>query len=361
MKPIHQQSSPIKYAPEAIVILLSLLAIFYRLRYFILKDPPLRVDEAFQLVNIERSIDFWAMVKGLPSMDHGGYLAGDYILLYPFVKLFGHNLWALMMPHLIIAMMGFYFMYLIGKEYFQTLWAYVVACSILCFNANLIFHSTELRPYAVLSTLSLVIFYGMHLLVERYWQLSNIQKWLIGIMFVTVLWFHVYGIFILFCVAIYFLLIKLKDLLRERILWPIIKFLIIVGIIASPLWLYSMLGVEISKHAPENIWQFIPSPINNPIGFLKAIFGNLIGERRLYFLLAGVLFPWFIPYKNRGRQIVFFLTLIVLPILLILAVVLKNQYWFLQRHFVWVMPLFALFLAQAWDSAIVYIKAKAAR
>jgi len=97
-------------------------------------------------------------------------------------------------------------------------------------------------------------------------------------------------------------------------------------------------------------FQYIPNPLVNFVGFLKAIFGNLIGYKSLYFLLIIMLLSLILPHKNRNKQIGFFLLLIVIPITLNLLSSLIIGYWFIQRQFVWVMPFFAFLLGWSVDS-----------
>jgi len=50
--------------------------------------------------------------------------------------------------------------------------------------------------------------------------------------------------------------------------------------------------------------------------------------------------------------------MVVIPMTVLCLIDLGRRYWFLQRQFVWVMPLFALFLGWCWDSCFVWTKGK---
>jgi len=99
-----------------------------------------------------------------------------------------------------------------------------------------------------------------------------------------------------------------------------------------------------------NVFLFIPNPLENISGFLKGVFGNLMGYKKLYFLLAGMIIAPFVPYKNRIQQALFVMTTVFIPIGLILIMDIKSDYWFLQRQFCWVIPFFAFFIGWVWDS-----------
>ena len=95
----------------------------------------------------------------MPKADHAGYLAGDFILIYPFLLKFlagtnGH----LLFPHRVITFVGFY-LYLLAKEHFKITRAYVISFPDFSLNSNLISHSVEIRAYAVMPTLALMALY----------------------------------------------------------------------------------------------------------------------------------------------------------------------------------------------------------
>jgi hypothetical protein len=103
-------------------------------------------------------------------------------------------------------------------------------------------------------------------------------------------------------------------------------------------------------------FDYIPNPQKNFIGFLKGIFGNLVGYKLFYPLMLAIPLSLCLPVKEKFPQLAFFLTLVILPIMMILNVDILNHMWFLQRQFVWVMPLFALLLGWQWDSIASYLQ-----
>jgi hypothetical protein len=81
---------------------------------------------------------------------------------------------------------------------------------------------------------------------------------------------------------------------------------------------------------------------------------GLVGSKYLYPLLAVPVLPFSMPHRQRTEQIIFFLVLVVLPIELILFSNLKQGYWFVQRHFIWVMPWFAFGVGWAFNALLSY-------
>ncbi len=340
---------------------------FY-LRIVHLANHKLWADELYQISVAQGPfIDF---IKRIPRMEFVPYIAGDYYLTYPFVKLFQYNKWGLAIPHLVSTILGFYLLYLVCKAHFKTIWGYVITFTIMCFNATLINHATEIRTYAVLPTLALGVFYFSQVLIERI-DMELKKKWLPGIFLVSVIWFHPYGIVMVLSCFTYSLATKLHTPAFGICLRKNMAFLFIVFFIAMPLWIFSVFGPHVeygylkdpsgaSLPALKYNWiytfDYIPNPLVNLAGFLTAIFGNLVGYKKLYFLLIGTIFPFLIPYKERFRQIGFLFILVFMPIQVILLSDLWGSYWFLQRQFIWVMPLFAFFIGWVWDSFFQYMQ-----
>lgn len=345
-----------RYIPVFIVTTISAYALY--LRFVRLAYHSFNVDELFQIECANRP--FFAFLKILQTHEFCSFLSGDYYLIYPFVKIFSFNKWGLAIPHVIATILGFYFLYLICKLYFKTIWGYIITFVIVCFNATLIEHATEIRTYAVLPTLALAVFYFSQLLVEQP-NMDNKKKWLIGVFFVTVIWFQVYGVLILLLPMAFSLLSKLHDKSFKAILKTNIKLLILVLCIAMPLWLYSVFGPHFNYRTDSLPFEWISNPIVNPVSFLKSIFGNLLGYKKLYPLLIGIIFPFILPFKDRYKQIGFLFITVFIPIQLILLSDLKTRYWFLQRQFIWVMPFFAFFIGWAWESFFVYVYDKISR
>ena len=333
----------------------STLALFLRLNK--LAHHELWVDELNQL-NVMRG-SFWQLINDLPRGELNSYLNWDHFLIYPFFKIFSFNKWGLAIPHILATILGFYLLYLICRLYFKTIWGYIITFSVVCFNSNLINHATEIRPYAVLPTLALASLYLSELLINRI-DLSPIRKFFIGMFFILIICFQAYGVFIVFLSLVFVLLNKPRTRSFASFFKSISKTMLFVFLIAMPFWIFCVFGpfhirFELIK---RNVFEFIPNPCNNITGFLKGIFGNLVGFKKLYFLLVSLIFPFVFPYKERVKQISFLVIMIFFPILLILISDLMSGYWFLQRQFVWVMPYFAIFLGWSCDSFVSYFSEK---
>ncbi|MDD3296628.1 MAG: hypothetical protein PHU64_04620 [Candidatus Omnitrophica bacterium] len=190
-----------KYLTPIAVSCICLYALYLRFEQ-LRTHLTLWADEAYQ-VNLMHGtfIDF---LKLLPQKEFCPYLSGDYYLIYPFFKIFSYNKWGLAIPHIIATILGFYILYLICKQYFKTIWGYIITFTIVCFNATLIIHATEIRVYAVLPTLALGAFYLSKKLIDQNINMSIKGKWGIGIFFVLTIWFHAYGILIVCLPMLFF-------------------------------------------------------------------------------------------------------------------------------------------------------------
>lgn len=333
-----------------VVISLSAYALFLRLDKLARTEP--WGDELNQLEVMKGG--FWHLVKELPSNERNQYLNLDHFVIYPFFRAFSYNKWGLAIPHIIITILGFYLLYLIGKRYFKTVWGYIISFGVVCFNATLINHATEIRGYAVLPTLAMANLYLSERLINET-DLSRIKKFLIGLFFLLTILFHTYGIFILFFCLVYALWNKPADQAFSEVFRCISKPIIAAFFIGVPFWLFCVFGPQHVRFVADDKYQFIPNPLNNLIGFLKGLFGNLVGYKKLYFLLVALIFPFIFPYKERSKQISFLLIMIFSPLALIYITDMIGEYWFIQRQFIWIMPYFAIFLGWSCDSLITYI------
>ena len=327
------------------------------LRFITYSQRPLNPDEMNQLNYTARGslLPFWKMyTKGELTA-----FPGDYLLTFPFVKILGSNKWLITMPHIIATIIGFYLLYIICNKYLKSTLAVLMVFALVCLNYNLRYHAFEFRPYAVLPTLALAVFIISEHVVCNYDQLTRTQKTLIGLFFALTVAFHAYGILMIFLFMSYFVLSKSQEKPIIKIVQKILPFSLTVAVVTVPLflWYYMQNNFSDGSFADRNIntFDFIPNPLSNPNGFLRAIFGNLIGAKTLNPLVIGILAAFVVPQKNKLNQIRFFLLLIVLPIELILLADLRTGYWFVQRQFVWVMPFFAFWLAWCWDSIFIFI------
>ena len=348
-----------QYATPVLCFFISLWALYLRLQRF--SGRKLWNDECYQLSFMTGPFQpFWE------RRIYGDFTCfpGDYLLNYPFLRIFGlHKVtqpfspmtsfdkWALIVPHILVTILGFYLLYLVCRRHLKTIYGYLIVFSVVGFNWQLIFHSLEFRPYAVLPTLALGVFYFVDIIINRGMQLSILKKGLIGAFFVFTILFHQYGILIVFFILLYFLLSKAKEGYFQTEIKSAVKYFSAIFIIALPPWLWYSLGSPDMGDIVRPTFEYFPNPLDT-VAFLKSVFGNLIGRKELYFLLAGMIAAFMIPHKARYRQIGFFLILVILPIELVCVVDVYKKYWFLQRQFVWVMPLFAFLLGWCWDVLI---------
>lgn len=358
-----------QYQPALAAFLISAWALYLRWRCLAARD--LWNDEVYQIGMMTGPFKpFWQRLV------YGDFTCfpGDYLLNYPFLKILkldqpgisfevlNHHRWGLAIPHIVATILGFYLLYLICRQYYKTLWGYIVAFGIVCFNQNLIFHSFEFRPYAVLPTLALASFYLSGVVIRQRDTLTILKKILIGIFFIAIIWFHAFGILIVGSGLLFYLLDELSRRSWRDVARSHFKFLGIIFIIALPVWIWYATGnpLRVSREIDFlfDTFKFIPSPAVNPLGFLKAIVGNLMGEKKLYFLLVGLALGFILPHSDRRKQIMLSFAVILVPITALFLNDLIKEYMFLQRQFVWVMPLFAFFLGWCWDSLIIGIREK---
>ncbi len=323
------------------------------LRIITLARREFSADEMFQLTLLKQP-SFLQFVRELPLYEYCTYLSGDYILLYPFFRIFNNNKWGLAIPHMIITIFGFYLLYLVCKRYLKTTLGYLIVFAVAAFNINLVNHALEMRVYAVLPTLSLACLYFSQSLSVP--QVTFAKKLAIGFFFILTIWFHVYCILILFF-TLFFSLWEVRHSREFKLIFKkAFKSMAVILAIAMPLWFISVFG---SPHTYQQVdtFEYIANPLKDALGFFKGILANLIGYRykKLYFLLLGLIFPLLIPYRNRVEQLSFLILLVAAPIIIILLSDLKNSYWFIQRQFIWTIPFFAVFLGWVWESAVSWL------
>jgi len=325
------------------LILISLFGLY--LRFDQRANTKLGVDDLFQIGPMHTSLS-----AALNSARQYLQFPGDCILIYPFFLIFGENKWGLAIPHIIITILGFYLLYVMCSKYFKTFSAYIITFLIFAFNVNLIYHSFEIRPYSVLVVLSMAIFIVLrHIFVQK--EFSLFKKSLIMLFIFISALFHFYCPIILFFTYIYHLIFSRKEEGVGPVILRHLKQFGLVLLLTVPFWLYFM---HVDKKQFENqginTFQYIPFGM---VSLLKGIFGNLIGVKKLYILALGIIFAFFIPHKERHKQVAFFIILIIIPIFLVLISSIYFKYWFIQRLFIWAMPLFAFLIGWCWDSLII--------
>jgi len=289
---------------------------------------------------------------------------GDYLLTYPFVQMFPDNKWGMAIPHILSTVLGFYLLYLICQKHLKTIWAFAMAFAVMCFNSNLIFHAFELRPYAVLTTLGLAAFHFSYLLIYEGDRLKRLQKILVGAFFTLTVAYHAYGIMIVFFSLAFFLFCRTQEKTPLELIREHFTFLLALGLAAGPIfWWYAAgnpdFDFQSSRFSGMSTFDYIPNPLIDWNKFMRQVFfGGLIGYKKFKFLINGITLALLLPQKNRFRQLGFFMLLVLIPIELKLNADLHKGYWFLHRQFVWIMPLFAFYLAWCWDSVIVFVSDK---
>ena len=343
-----------KHARPLTALICSVYGLY--LRFTLYAQRGLHPDEVNQLGYTAGSglLPFWKMY----ATTEVTAFPGDYLLTFPFVKLFGTNKWLITIPHIIATMIGFYLLYLVCSKYIKSLWGLIIVYAIFSLNFSLTYHAFEFRPYAVLPTLALAVFYLSGRIVCQYASLSNSQKLSIGLFFLFAVGFHAYGILMIALTMSYHILEQSGKRPLTQIIRELLPATLTLAAFAVPLflWYYIQNPIRYEDNFGRgiNTFDFIPNPLIAPGGFLRSLFGNLVGKKALYPLLIGVIGTFLIPHKNKAHQVMFLSLLVLLPIELILFTDLRTCYWFVQRQFVWVMPFFAVWLGWCWDTIFLY-------
>lgn len=323
-------------------------------RFIILKGRELWGDENYQYHCMEGLFrPFWL------RQTYGDFSSfpGEYLLNYLVVHWFGPNKWGLAIPHILVTVLGFWLLYKLGRYYFHSWVGYAVAFSILALNREVVYHSFEFRPYAVLPVLALGSLLLAHRLVEdgRNWGIA--KTCLTGLLIVLIINYHIYGVAIFLLPLLY---VMLSNFLRKDKVWVMPWPLMLALFFALCLWGYyvSLTNSGMISTCGFGPFHYIPNPLEKPGKFLSSILSALIGIKKGHIFLLSVIVSIFILGGKKLEQFIFVNLLVILPILLVLYGDLKSQYWFLSRQFFWVSPFFGIFLGWQWDAIHGFIKSK---
>lgn len=324
------------------------------LRFLHLAKREFWTDELYSLSVMQGAFKpFWQRIN---YTDYT-FFPGEYIINWPFVFFFKTNKWGIAIPHILFTLLGFYLLYLICRRYFHSIFPWITTFALVAVHRDLIFHSFELRPYAVLPTLALAAFYLNEEIVSKRYSLSLARKILIGLFYIFTTIYHAYGAIILFFTFVYFLLRESKMCSFSDIFKHCYRFVLIVILTGLPLYLwYSVGNSRAINGIGYDVFQYVPNPAVSLFDFIKSNLCNLVGNKKLYPLSVFLIFPFILPYRERLQQIGFLLILIVLPLMIILYFDILVRYWFLQRQFAWVMPFFAFLIGWCLNSFIEFVK-----
>jgi 4-amino-4-deoxy-L-arabinose transferase-like glycosyltransferase len=333
-----------------LIVAICILAGHLRLTY--LAQHELHGDESLQIAQMQGTF-----LELLQAPRLFSYLSGDYYLTYPFFKIFSYDKWGLAIPHIISTIIGFYLLYLICRHYLKTTLGFIITFLVVCFNDTMIIHATEIRPYAVLPTLCLASFYVLLRIIRSPAPTRINAQWpAIFILLVTTL-FHVYGLMMILLPWAFLLLTHRKTPHFKDAFFQTSRIMLIVLGISLPVYAFSMLGPHVLWHNQGyQTNQYVPYPWEDLGAFLKNVFGNLVGSKKFYILLPGLAIPLFLSFKDRGAQVLLLIIMVIVPIVLLFGMDLKQNYFFVQRQFIWVMPFFALLLGWVWESLFLYLQ-----
>jgi hypothetical protein len=277
---------------------------------------------------------------------------GDYLLTYPFVQVFKTNKWGVAIPHLLATLLGFYVLFLLCRRHLTHPVSWLITFVIFSLNRELIFHALELRPYTVLATMGLAAFYFMDDLFNPAIQISARGHVLYFILIMLYVIYHPYGLVILVFGGLFFFLRyccipgfwgKIK---KNWVFWTLSSGLGIA------LWIYYSNSPYTIDSGKRIVFEYIHNPLKDPKQFFKAIVGNLAGHKFSYLLLIGIAARFFYPIKEIPKFLFVLFFAIVLPLFVLMMSDVIHRYWFIQRQFIWVSAIFALFVGWCWDGIL---------
>ena len=343
-----------KFRYEIIALSLSVYGMY--LRFALLARREFWSDEVWSLRVLQEPFKpFWQRFNYTDFT----YFPGEYMINWPFVFLFKSNKWGVSIPHIILTLLSFYFLYIICKRHLHSVLAWIVTFTLMAVHRDLIFHQLELRAYAVLPLLSLAAFCFMEEVISKKYSLTRPRKTLILFAFIFIIIFHIYGAIILFFTMAYFVLSESKERTFRDIFMRNSRFLATIVLIGLPLYLWYSVGSPQTYKASGYLaytFEYIPNPVDNLFGFIKTNLCNLVGNKKLYPLGIFLLVPFILPLRQRLQQIGFLLVLIILPIMVIFYPNLLMGYHVLQRQFTWAMPLMAFLIGWCLDGLIGFIQ-----
>ena len=276
--------------------------------------------------------------------DHTSF-PGEFILHYVPIKLLGwfdnrihidvggrkitgiekHDITFLAIPKIILSIAGITLFVLMAKNLSHGV---IVALLMYSFNAHLIYHFLDVRPYAVLPEFAII---SLYLASKPRKKLTALHA--VFIVFVSL--YHAYG------PLIAILPILCQKFVDKDTKIPYIP--IIIGLLGWAYYAsYSTFGMV------PNETQTIVSPFESMprANLVYVIVATLFGNQLLMMCVLPFVFVKLSDRKFFGE----FVILVVLPILLICLVDIKTNYRIHGRQFVWVMPWFALLCGRAMDT-----------
>lgn len=331
---------------KLIVLVIFILGFSSRIISFHTTHP--NIDELFELKSLQdrRVVDIQS--NKVFYGDHTSF-PGEYILHWIPLKamgLFGKpalieikgnsakvdgidkkGFWLLAIPKILMSLFGFWLLWLLCLRLKVGEFGIILCFIVYSFNSLLISHACELRPYGILPELALL----------NLWLATRKESWWqVGVIIFTCI-YHAYGILIAFLPLILFP--------RPFKFWlKCLPALIIWGFYAS----YNSFGIHANS----------VQAVVDPFQFMK--FNGLLGNVFLQLFGGAILLLTVLPFIIRGfmymtsDHLVWFSWMIFVPLVLIILVDIKTQYWIHPRQFVWIVPYLALWVGMIADQRIEY-------
>ena len=361
---LNLESSVLKPKRQTIFILIlisaiSLVGIANRFFFYYQTEHPIGDETAqYSLTKNRGLLPVW---RNDMKFDDVTPFPGHYLFLYPFIKNYDIHNFVIRTPPLTMQILVFILLFFACRPFYKTWLGFAVAYTIVALNTTLTIHAFELRPYSVLPTLALISFYYADLIIRQDVRLLITQKILCTFLYVFICAFYAYGIFIAILPILYQWIANQcwKPEVRRSFDCNFLGKLVLISFCVWGWYAGGMIWKYIQRDSAMvlsgyNTFAYIPNPATDCIAFIKSVFGNLMGRKELYILLIGFGFIPFLERKERLQMIAFFIVLVVLPVGLSCLLSVTAHYAFLQRHFSWAIPFFAVFIGWLWDNFLIH-------
>lgn len=280
----------------------------------------------------------------------------DFLLMYPIGHWITTNRFVLMIPHM-IAMFVFYFFFIkinwqkvldLSFKFPDPKWINVIAAAMIAYNETQILHALILRPYAVLSLLTLLAltlaYYSFHAI-----QFKAKLSWAIFAFII----FHNYCLLMLLLGIFYISVTMLRKIKMKEV----IRFLVshvhsfqIIGfgmLLALPVLIYfhqaPALQPEYLANSQIDTHQYIKPGLKGFIQVVAIYYG--FKPMRILLLCLGLMGTLFLIIQKKWKPIFFLFVWVILPTFMIYVADVRMKYWFIQRQFLWAMPFHAVYIA----------------
>ncbi len=172
-----------------------------------------------------------------------------------------------------------------------------------------------------------------------------------GLLVFVVLLYHLYGIFIVFCILTYHFFFSRSEATRKEVLSSLAPPTLFAGLLALPLWLLYSLP-SFGRHWTYDVFLFSGHTVKAMVGFLFGTMGDMTFHLLWVVPFLVVLFGLLIWDRFWMSRMAFLAILILFPVGFVFISDYRGHYWFLPRHFIWVMPLWGILTGKSFAAIL---------